>query len=138
MVRVQFLLLHRLLHVVSTFHSLAMWSIFIYRIQATFMFIVLVELVERVIWANRSHFFDPDRETDRKIAPELVQKLSEAGQAVPDFLREYTEGGSGGGGFGRGGFGSRNTDMRSDGTRIQAASTSGGTAAAGGASEDWD
>ncbi|CAF0910812.1 unnamed protein product [Adineta ricciae] len=81
-------------------------------------------------------FFDPDRESDRNIAPELVQKLGEAGQEVPEFLKQYVNGG--GGGFARNGFNGRNTDMRAD-TFIhsQSSGPAGGSASAGGA-EDWD
>ncbi|CAF4830068.1 unnamed protein product, partial [Rotaria sp. Silwood2] len=81
-------------------------------------------------------FFDPDRESDRNIASELTQKLSEAGQEVPEFLRKYTGSSQG---FNRGGSGAINTDMRSGGFgHSQTAAPSGGTASAGGAAEDWD
>ncbi|CAF1027635.1 unnamed protein product [Rotaria sordida] len=39
-------------------------------------------------------FFDPERDSDRKIAPELISKLSEAGQTVPEFLKKYATGDS--------------------------------------------
>ncbi|CAF1049070.1 unnamed protein product [Rotaria sordida] len=80
-------------------------------------------------------FFDPDRESDRNIAPELIQKLSEAGQEVPEFLRKNTESTQG---FNRGGLAGKNTDMRTGGfTHSQTAAPSGGTVSAG-ATEDWD
>ncbi|CAF3351153.1 unnamed protein product [Rotaria socialis] len=80
-------------------------------------------------------FFDPDRESDRTIAPELTLKLSEAGQEVPEFLKKYSESGSA---FNRGALSAKNTDMRSGGfTHAQSVAPSGGTASAGGA-EDWD
>jgi len=77
-------------------------------------------------------FFDPDRESDRGIAPDLVQKLGEAGQEVPEFLKQYVEGANG---FNRG----KNTDFRSGGgfAHSQTAGVSGGTASAG-VAEDWD
>ncbi|CAF1058937.1 unnamed protein product [Adineta steineri] len=79
-------------------------------------------------------FFDPDRESDRTIAPELVQKLSEAGQDVPEFLKQHMPNTSGL----KSGFVGRNADMRSGGfNHSQTVSTSGGTASAG-AAEDWD
>ncbi|CAF2903123.1 unnamed protein product [Rotaria sp. Silwood2] len=85
-------------------------------------------------------FFDPDRDSDRKIAPELVLKLSEAGQAVPEFLRKYVDDANGG--FSNDGQGSRNTDVRSGhnnfGSRNQASGPTGGTASAGGTNENWD
>jgi probable ATP-dependent RNA helicase DDX4 len=94
-------------------------------------------------------FFDPDRDSDRKIAPDLIAKLTEAGQDVPEFLKKFTDGANAGftrgGGGGGGGFGSRNADMRSGannfGTRNQqTAGPSGGSASAGGATaeEEWD
>ncbi|CAF1143633.1 unnamed protein product [Rotaria sp. Silwood1] len=80
-------------------------------------------------------FFDPDRESDRNIAPDLIQKLSEAGQEVPEFLRKYSGSIQD---FNRDSFGTKNTDMRSGGfAHSQTAATSGGTASAG-ATEDWD
>ncbi|CAF0824494.1 unnamed protein product [Adineta steineri] len=85
-------------------------------------------------------FFDPERDSDRRIAPELILKLVEAGQEVPEFLQQYSESNSG---FSRGGYSGRNTDMRSGGNsfgnRNQAANVSGGTATAGSAAvEEWD
>lgn len=84
-------------------------------------------------------FFDPDRESDRTIAPDLVRKLSEAGQEVPSFLQQYVEGA---GKFNGGGFSSKNVDMRSGagagaGTFSQSSGPAGGTTSAGDA-EDWD
>ncbi|CAF3473094.1 unnamed protein product [Rotaria sp. Silwood1] len=85
-------------------------------------------------------FFDPERDSDRKIAPELVLKLSEAGQAVPEFLKKYVEGTNMG--FYNDGQNPRNTDMRSGhnhfGSRNQASGPIGGTASAGATNETWD
>ncbi|CAF3874166.1 unnamed protein product [Rotaria sp. Silwood1] len=37
-------------------------------------------------------FFDPDRNSDRKIARDLISKLSEVvGQVVPEFLKRYVD-----------------------------------------------
>ena len=86
-------------------------------------------------------FFDPDRDSDRKIAPDLISKLSQADQEVPEFLRKYADGAYAG--VDRSGSHARNTDMRSGpshfGSRNQANGPSGGTASAGGAQEEvWD
>ncbi|UJR36051.1 hypothetical protein I4U23_028788 [Adineta vaga] len=84
-------------------------------------------------------FFDPERESDRRIAPDLVTKLTEAGQDVPEFLQKIVSGGSGTE-FSRGAFGGRNNDMRSGkggfGSRNQTGGFSGGTASSGGAREE--
>ncbi|CAF4524780.1 unnamed protein product [Rotaria socialis] len=82
-------------------------------------------------------FFDPNRDSDRKIAPELVSKLVEAGQVVPNFLKKFADGGNVG--FSNDGQGSRNTDVR-DGhshfvNRNKAAGPSGGTAPTGAANK---
>jgi len=83
-------------------------------------------------------FFDPDRESDRSIAPELVQKLSEAGQEVPQFLQQYVEGANKVNGYG---YSSKSVDMRSNAanavTFSQSSGPAGGTTSAGDA-EDWD
>jgi len=39
-------------------------------------------------------FFDPQRQSDIQIAPALVKQLTDAGQEVPDFLRQYADGSS--------------------------------------------
>ncbi|CAF2080376.1 unnamed protein product [Rotaria magnacalcarata] len=85
-------------------------------------------------------FFDPGRDSDRKIAPDLLARLIEAGQEVPEFLKAFDN--SGNVGFYNDGQSSRNTDVR-DGhshfvNRNKAAGPSGGTASAGAANEDWD
>ncbi|CAF0909513.1 unnamed protein product [Rotaria sordida] len=85
-------------------------------------------------------FFDPDRDSDRKIAPELILKLSEAGQAVPEFLKKYADDDNVG--FYNDGHGSRTTDMRSGhnsfGSRNQPSGPTGGTVSAGATNENWD
>ncbi|CAF2104220.1 unnamed protein product [Rotaria magnacalcarata] len=85
-------------------------------------------------------FFDPGRDSDRKIAPELVSKLVEAGQVVPEFLKKFADGGNVGVYNDR--QRSRNTVIRADNNRRfgrnKAAGSSGGTASAGGANEHWD
>ncbi|CAF4168817.1 unnamed protein product, partial [Rotaria sp. Silwood2] len=85
-------------------------------------------------------FFDPDRDSDRKIAPELVLKLNKAGQTVPEFLRKYVDDANVG--FYNDGQGSRNTDMRSEcnnfGSRNKASGPTGGTTSAAATNETWD
>ncbi|CAF0736419.1 unnamed protein product [Adineta steineri] len=86
-------------------------------------------------------FFDPKRDSDRRIAPELILKLTEAGQEVPDFLRQYSE--TSNSGFSRDGYSGRNTNMRSRGNSSdnpnQAANLSGRTSSASSAEVDkWD
>ncbi|CAF3633797.1 unnamed protein product [Rotaria socialis] len=85
-------------------------------------------------------FFDSGRDSDRKIAPDLLARLIEAGQEAPEFLKTLVN--SGNVGFYNEGQGSRNTDVR-DGhshfpNRSKAAGPSGGTASAGAANENWD
>ncbi|CAF0758915.1 unnamed protein product [Adineta steineri] len=54
-------------------------------------------------------FFDPERDSDRTLAPELILKLTEAGQEVPDFLRQYSD--TSNSGFGHDGYSERNTNV---------------------------
>ncbi|CAF2478367.1 unnamed protein product [Rotaria sp. Silwood2] len=81
-----------------------------------------------------------NRDSDRKIAPELVLKLNEAGQTVPEFLRKYVDDANVG--FYNDGQGSRNTDMRSEcnnfGSRNQASGPTGGTTSAAATNETCD
>ncbi|CAF3787311.1 unnamed protein product [Rotaria sp. Silwood1] len=42
-------------------------------------------------WGKSISFFDPDRESDRKIALEVILKLCQAGQAIPEFLIKYVD-----------------------------------------------
>ncbi|CAF4233969.1 unnamed protein product, partial [Rotaria sordida] len=70
-------------------------------------------------------FFDPDRDSDRKIVPELILKLSEADQWVPEFLKKYTDGSQVQ--LYNGDHSSRNRCMRS-----------GDDHTAGAAHKDWD
>ncbi|CAF1568035.1 unnamed protein product [Adineta ricciae] len=88
-------------------------------------------------------FFDPDRQSDRQIAPDLVLRLSEAGQEVPEFLQKYAHNNDSNSGFSRSAFGGRNSDMRSGRAAFrgknQPSGFSGGTASAGAAHvEQWD
>ncbi|CAF2956299.1 unnamed protein product [Rotaria sp. Silwood2] len=39
-------------------------------------------------------FFDPEQDSDRKLVPGLILKLSEVGQTIPEFLKRYAHGGN--------------------------------------------
>ncbi|CAF0804283.1 unnamed protein product [Adineta steineri] len=86
-------------------------------------------------------FFDPERDSDRTLAPELILKLTEAGHEVPEFLQQYA--GNSNSGFSRGGYSGRNTNMRPGGNSSdnsnQAANLSGRTSSASSAAvAEWD
>ncbi|CAF0891025.1 unnamed protein product [Didymodactylos carnosus] len=78
-------------------------------------------------------FFDPERESDRRIAPDLIHKLQEAGQEVPEFLQEQVSGG--GGRFETSGFG-HSSDTRVAGRSNNTAVAK--TTATAGEADSWD